>query len=407
MVAGQRRQIVVGSAALGFAVYKSLPFLRRAYRSAVEWRDPTVPVGGVLELVREPLALEDVESAIAESKPVVAGAARQVTWFGDGPEERRKTALSVVYVHGWGACRQEIAPTPQLLARALGANLYCHRLSGHGRRRERASPRDPPSGALLYAEATPRRLLADVARAFRVGLALGDRVVLVGVSTGGGLATWLAGQLERDEGGLGDALAALVLVSPCYGLGHPLYPLLKKPFTFLRLLPMGLAPPVRATLLNLCMGKTKRSPKISDDHDRYNTLVYPHPALLHLVDVLYSLEGLDVTAIRAPTFMAANQADNVIGVDAALRVFADLGKNVDGGVPKALFACPSPDHPHVLASQMLSPKTVDAILDAAILFVRAHTGRTHGLRRKSHQPSPRPSFGSFSGLDTLMQPFPF
>ena len=177
--------------------------------------------------------------------------------------------------------------------------------------------------------------------------------------------------------------------------------------TFLRLLPMGLAPPVRATLLSLCMGKTKRSPKISDDHDRYNTLVYPHPALLHLVDVLYSLEGLDVTAIRAPTFMAANQADNVIDVDAALRVFADLGKNVDGGVPKALFACPSPDHPHVLASQMLSPKTVDAILDAAILFVRAHTGRTHGLRRKSHQPSPRPSFGSFSGLDTLMQPFPF
>ncbi|KAH8048854.1 alpha/beta hydrolase [Aureococcus anophagefferens] len=240
------------------------------------------------------------------------------------------------------------------------------------------------------------------AAAFRVGLALGDRVVVVGVSTGGGLATWLAAPSPASQA----TASALVFVSPCYGLGHPLYPFLKKPFTFLRLVPFGLAPPLRAWLLAALMGREKRSPAVSPDHARYNALAYPHPALLHLVDVLYGLEGLDVSRARAPTFLVANHGDAVIDFGRAARVFEALGAALPSAPPKVMVACPSDAHPHVLASQMLSPNTVDGVLDAAILFVRAHTGRDAGLRRKA-APSRPPSFGSVTGLDALMRPFPF
>ena len=71
-----------------------------------------------------------------------------------------------------------------------------------------------------------------------------------------------------------------------------------------------------------------------------------------------------------------------------------------------------PSDPHVLASQMLSPASVDAIADAAILFVRAHLGRGHGLERRRSGAELRRGasygpFGSFTGLDGLTRPFPF
>ena len=92
-------------------------------------------------------------------------------------------------------------------------------------------------------------------------------------------------------------------------------------------------------------------------------------------------------------------------------LFHDLGCG-----SKQFFCCPvdEPDggDPHVLASQMLSPASVDAIADAAILFVRAHLGRGHGLERRRSGAELRRGasygpFGSFTGLDGLTRPFPF
>ena len=91
--------------------------------------------------------------------------------------------------------------------------------------------------------------------------------------------------------------------------------------------------------------------------------------------------------------------------------FHDLGCG-----SKEFYCCPidEPDggDPHVLASQMLSPASVDAIADAAILFVRAHLGRGHGLERRRSGAELRRGasygpFGSFTGLDGLTRPFPF
>ena len=45
----------------------------------------------------------------------------------------------------------------------------------------------------------PGRLFRDALEALRVGRALGERVVVLGVSTGGGLAAWLAAR-EKTPG---------------------------------------------------------------------------------------------------------------------------------------------------------------------------------------------------------------
>ena len=283
-------------AGVSYVAWRLLPRLRRLYRATVDWRDPVLPRD--LRALRVPLAAAEVEDEIREKRAVVDGAAREVAWA--TPGRRTRTALAVVYVHGWGACRQEIAPTPQLLAKALGANLYCHRLSGHGRRREESAPASAPDGDILLREATPGRLFRDALEALRVGRALGDRVVLVGVSTGAALCTWLAATQAGDD------VAALVLVSPCFGLGHPLYPLLKIPFAALRLLPAVLCRPLRAAAIALLLGPTKRVLQRGAEHARFNALVYPQAALLHLLDVLFSLERVDVARVAAPTFVALN-----------------------------------------------------------------------------------------------------
>ena len=115
---------------------------------------------------------------------------------------RTRTPLAVVYLHGFSATRQETAPFSARLARALGANLFEARLRGHGR------------SEAAMAEGTVEAWLEDGVEALAIGRRLGERVVLVGCSTGAALATWmLANGHDQD-------VAGLVLFSPNFGTRH-------------------------------------------------------------------------------------------------------------------------------------------------------------------------------------------
>ena len=86
--------------------------LRRVGRRLVEAVDPVAPAAAEARaLLEPPLTCEDVEAFVRETKPTTEGAAKSVTWATRGL--RRPTEFAVVYIHGWAACRQEIAPTPQ------------------------------------------------------------------------------------------------------------------------------------------------------------------------------------------------------------------------------------------------------------------------------------------------------
>lgn len=281
---------------------------KRVIRNVVQMMDPIKPnEEDTMALLKPLLKVENVQDYIKEKENhVVSGAEQCVIW---ALKEQKKTKLCVVFVHRWSACRQECSPIPERLAKALGANLFCARLPGHGRRHPRGLlGGGAPYGKPLLLEANPRQMFLTAIHALRIGLSLGDQVVFVGMSTGAALLTWLASlKFVQDS----NYISAIVFVSPAYGLCHPLYPVLKYVFASLRVV----APQrVREWLLERVLGKRKKSEPLNEDHRRYTTLEYPSAAVLNLLDVLWEseIEMLNMSSIRNPLLMIGNPKDNVV-----------------------------------------------------------------------------------------------
>ena len=259
--------------------------------------------------------------------------------------------------------RQECRPIPQRLAKSIGANLYCGRLPGHGRRHPRGILGGlSPYGETLVSEAHPREMFLEAVHALRMGLSLGEQVILVGMSTGAALLTWLASLDFVQEN---EHVASMVLISPAYALGHPLYPLLKHTFASMRLaVPQFVRAIVLETLLG---GKTKRVAALSAEHERYTTLCYPNRAVLNLLDVLFEVEGVDLSKIQTPILMVGNPGDPVVN-------FRVTGTNnflkMGDSSRKSLYCCSTTEHMHCIASEMLSPSGVDEVSRTIIQFVQ-------------------------------------
>jgi pimeloyl-ACP methyl ester carboxylesterase len=141
-------------------------------------------LGPRVDLARHPRPFSlpnDVEGYLARTEgqfdDIAPGAEKSIVWAG---AKRAKTPFAIVYLHGFSATRQETFPLCDLVAARLGANLHYTRLTGHGR------------GGRALAEATVSDWLNDAAEAFAIGERLGDKVIVIGTSTGGTLATWLA-----------------------------------------------------------------------------------------------------------------------------------------------------------------------------------------------------------------------
>ncbi len=125
----------------------------------------------------------------------------------------QKTAYSIVYLHGFSGSRADGAPVHKQVAKALGANIYLPRLYDHGLATE--------EGLANY---TGEKSLDSAREALAVGKLLGEKVIVMGTSTGCTLALALAAQHPE--------LAALVLYAPNIRINHPL--------DFVATLPWGL-----------------------------------------------------------------------------------------------------------------------------------------------------------------------
>lgn len=364
---------------------------QQTVRRLLSMIDPLEPSeNDVATTLMETLNLDDLHNEIQEaSGEVVAGAERRVVW---ASEAGLKTPLCVVFLHGWSSSSSECNPLPERIANALHANLFYNRLPGHGRT---TGPSSPASigccGDALLREATPQALFKSAISAIRVGLSLGDRVVLVGCSTGAALATWLASLPT-----VGPSIAAMVLVSPAYALAHPLYPMLKHTFANLRLLPRCLSTPLRAWLIRFATGKVRDHPSLGAAYDTFNTLTYPTTAILHLIDTLWSLEAMDCTGVTAPTIMIGNPNDNVVDFRVkAINIFLQFGDT-----PKALHCITDAEHPHVVASELLSPSAIHEITAVTLAFLEAHLKIISGVRTRIRS---KYGLGSFSRSYTSMK----
>jgi len=265
---------------------------------------------------------------------ITPGTERSIAWASG---TRHKTPLSVVYLHGYSATRQEVFPLAERVASALGANLFQTRLSGHGR-----------DGAAM-ASGSVAAWQQDALEALHIGSMIGERVLLLSASTGGTLSTWLASQEQARS------LGAMVMISPNFAArDRSLY---------------VLEWPLLGPLLLHYLGERYRSwQPINELHARYWTWSYPYAALPELVRLMKSVEAIDKSTIEVPTLMVYSPRDQVIDADAVVETFESWG-----GAHKQLIAFELSTDPaqHVLAGDALSPETTEQMVELITAYVRA------------------------------------
>ena len=262
---------------------------------------------------------------------IVPGAEARIRWAGTAGA---RTDWALVYLHGFSASSEEIRPVPEDVARALGANLYLARLTGHGR-----------DGAAM-ADATADDWGRDTAQAIAIAGRLGDRVALISTSTGGTLGAIAAGAFA-------DAVDAVVMISPNFGPRNPSARLLTLPGA--------------KWWIPAIAGETRSFETVNDAHARYWTERYPTVAVLPMQAAVDRARAADLGRATAPALVIYSESDTVVRPDATRAAMADWGADVswvrlapgEGVDPAA----------HVLAGGILSPALTERVTTRIVAFL--------------------------------------
>ncbi|HEY4111493.1 alpha/beta hydrolase [Puia sp.] len=163
---------------------------------------PSKPVYSITQPVvpAAPAALENYISSREAVHRLKPDNEARIVW---ADSSRRKTPFSIVYLHGFSASQGEGDPVHRLIARKYGCNLYLSRLAEHG-----IDTTEP------MANLTADKYWESAQEALAIGRQLGDKVILMGTSTGGTLALQLAYTYPGE-------VTALVLLSPNIAINDP------------------------------------------------------------------------------------------------------------------------------------------------------------------------------------------
>ncbi len=288
---------------------------------------PRTPVDTTIHIDEAAIAADPqayVERAESQVPGIRDGLQKEIVWA--YPASRAKTPLAIVYIHGFSASRGEIAPVPGKVAAALGANLFYTRLAGHGR-----------SGAAM-ATATVNDWLNDMAEALAIGRAIGEKVVVIATSTGGGLATWAAARPE-----LARNLAGLVLISPNLRL--------KDPKAFLLTQPWG------GQIAEMVVGKERGFEPQNDLHAKYWTYRYPTKALLPMGALVKLASQTPMHKISVPALFIYSPDDQVVDESETAAAARRWGAPVE--TVEVLDA--DDPYDHVIAGDAISPNKTDEL----------------------------------------------
>jgi len=124
----------------------------------------------------------------------------RIIWAND--TAKQKTPYSIVYLHGFSASQAEGEPAHRDVAKKFGCNLYLARLAEHG-----IDTTEPMQ------KLTVDKYWQSAKEALAIGKQIGNKVILMGTSTGGSLALKLAAEYPDVH--------ALVLLSPNIKINDP------------------------------------------------------------------------------------------------------------------------------------------------------------------------------------------
>lgn len=297
---------------------------------------PAEPVDRKIEFRADQIGA-DVDAYLAKGEAafpdITPGVEKRMVWAG---VPGQKTALSIVYIHGFSATSEEIRPVPDDVAKALGANLFFTRLTGHGLTGE------------ALANARAGDWLEDMAEAMDIGRRTGERVLVISTSTGATVAALAAADPELSKG-----LAGLVMISPNFGIRNPAAQLLDMP------LARWWGP--------LVAGAERSFAPANADHGKYWTTSYPTTALFPMAALIRAARSEDYTKASVPALFIYSESDQVIDPT----VIPQIAEAWAGPVTENIRTMGPGDDPyaHVIAGDILSPgqttETVAAIVDWA------------------------------------------
>lgn len=275
--------------------------------------------------------LESGESRWKELKP---NTEKKINWIG---EKGKKTKNSLVYIHGFSASRQEIAPVPELIAKNLEANYFATRLTGHGL-----------PGAYMK-EGNVHTWLNDGAEAIEIGRNLGENVFVIGVSTG---ATILAALLSKPE--YSDVRGA-AFVSPNFSPRDKNARIL----TF----PWG------SQLVKLIIGKERVLKNKTEEGRLYWTTSYPSEVLCDMMALVEYTKKSSLENTKTPILFYYHQDDGVISPEEVQRVKARLKPEI---VSEILVTEPTEDSSnHVITGRIMAPGQVEkSVKEISDFFLR-------------------------------------
>ncbi len=277
----------------------------------------------------------DLEAYVANSESaiddIVPGTEKIIIWAG---ETGVQTPLSVVYLHGFSASRQETAPLSEIVASDLGANLFYTRFTGHGR-----------NGTAML-EGSVHAWLSDAYEALVIGRRLGKKVIVIGMSTGGTAATWLA---TND---FSDTVAAFVLISPNFALTDSRSRVLSWPWG--------------GYLAELFIGPERSWDPVNDRQGRFWTHRYPTRALLPMMGMVDLANSLDLSTIDTPFLIIYSPDDQIVSSNSTEAMYQRIGTR-----QKQLIAFSNAEDPsqHVLAGDILSPGSTEVIARVILNFI--------------------------------------
>lgn len=276
--------------------------------------------------------LKNTEGRFKGLKP---GTEKKIHWA--DPKNKTQTPISVVYFHGFSASRQESAPLSDMLAKSLNANLFYTRLTGHGLKGD------------ALGKVSVNSWLNDAVEGVKVAEAIGKKVVVVGLSTGGTVAMWLATYYKPKS------VAAYVLLSPNISP--------KKKGAQRLLWPWG------EQLANVFLGTHRQWKPVNKRHAQYWTSRYPTRALVVLMGLCSLIDKPDNPGkMTTPALFLYSPDDNTISTEKIKKYYKKVATKT-----KALIPITKQDgrgHHHVLAGAILSPKSTTIVHDKIMGFLK-------------------------------------
>jgi pimeloyl-ACP methyl ester carboxylesterase len=267
---------------------------------------------------------------------------KRIAWAG---EENVVTPISFVYLHGFSDSNRVQGNSIDRIAAEFGANVFYTRFAGHGY--------DYPAGIEALGEATLQMWADDAIEALRIGQLIGNKVVMIGFSTGAPLAAW-ASTVEREADGL-------ILISPNFGLRD-------------RMSELAIGPWGRQFVRIFKGEVTVYSTPAKGQHKRYSTGEYYSNAIVTMMATVKMGRSADLERITSPVLVVYSPNDQFIAPEA----FREAVEKMAASETKEHAVASRTGHPdeHVLMGDLVSSEEVTNEVEVAIVnFVRSHLSK--------------------------------